>query len=150
MSDKKQKADKQVELLKTEIEDTKSKYLRALADYQNLERRLEHEKERVSKETKKGVILKLLPFLDNMQKAEIFVKDQGLKMVKESFLQVLAETGLQTLELAGSEFDPELAEAVEIVEGERDNIIIEVLRDGYRLEDKVIRPAQVKVSKIRN
>ena len=126
----------------------KNSYLRALADYQNFENRVEKEKEELVKTASKKVITKLLPFLANLEKAEIFVKDEGLKLIKEDFLKVIKEEGLEELDVLGKPFDAGLAEAVEIIQGDEDNKIVDVVRKGYKLGNKVIQAAQVKVSKI--
>jgi len=135
------------EVFKKKIEDYKNKYLRALADYQNLEKRVIEEKESIIKNANQNLILKLLPFLDSLDKAEIFVKDQGLKMVKDSLIQVLKDTGVEEIDLLNKPFDPQISEAIDIVNGDEDNIIVEVLRKGYKFKDKILRVAQVKVSK---
>ena len=62
--------------------------------------------------------------------------------------QILKDEGLEEIEVLDQEFDPHQAEAVEIVAGTEDNIITEVVTKGYKFGDRVIRPAQVKVSKI--
>ncbi len=150
------KTDKQVEaekltqeiiLLKQQVEENKNKYLRALADYQNLEKRIGEERFELMKMANKNLLIKILPFLDNLEKAEVFIKDQGLKISKDHFLQILLEAGLEEIDVLGKEFDPVSSEAVDIVPGKEDNKIIEVLRKGYKFEDKIIRVAQVKVSK---
>ncbi|OGK37077.1 nucleotide exchange factor GrpE [Candidatus Roizmanbacteria bacterium RIFCSPHIGHO2_12_FULL_41_11] len=133
--------------LKQELTDNKNRYLRALADYQNLEKRVNEERQEGQKQAVMQVLNRLFPVLDNLEKAEVFIKDPGLKMVKDSLAQVLADFGLQKLEVLGKEYDPFFAEAVEIVHGEKDNQVIEVLQAGYQLGKKVIRPARVKVSK---
>ncbi len=131
-----------------EIDILKNKYLRALADYQNLEKRVRDERYELIKIANQGLLIKILPFLDNLEKAEIFIKDQGLKISKDHFLQILKETGLEEIDLLNKDFDPNLAEAVDIVPGEEDNKVMEVLRKGYKFEEKILRIAQVKVSKI--
>ncbi len=138
---------KQLEELKKNAEEFKNKYLRALADYQNLEKRVIEEKKDIISLANKNLILKLLPFLDTLDKAEIFVKDQGLKMAKEQIWQVLKEYSLKEIDVLDKPFDPNIAEAVDIVSGEKDNWVVEVLRKGYKLADKILRVAQVKVSK---
>ena len=130
-----------------EIDILKNKYLRALADYQNLEKRVRDERYELIKIANQGLLIKILPFLDNLEKAEIFIKDQGLKISKDHFLQILKETGLEEINLLNKDFDPNLAEAVDIVPGKEDNKVVEVLRKGYKFEDKILRVAQVKVSK---
>ncbi|MDO8611158.1 MAG: nucleotide exchange factor GrpE [bacterium] len=128
-------------------EENKSKYLRALADYQNFENRTLNERMQLIKVANSGLILRLLPFLDMLDKAEIFIKDQSLKMVKDQFEKILKEIGLEEIELIGKEYDPILSEVVDMVEGEKDNVIAEVLRKGYIYNEKILRIAQVKVSK---
>ena len=95
----------------------------------------------------KNLLIKILPFLDNLEKAELFVNDEGLKISKDHFMQILKEAGLVEMDLMNKDFDPVYAEAIDIVEGKEDNKIVEVLKKGYMFEDKIIRIAQVKVSK---
>ncbi len=137
----------EIESLKQQIEEFKNKYLRALADYQNLEKRVNNERFELMKMANKNLLIKILPFLDNLEKAEIFIKDEGLKISKENFLQILKEVGLEEINLLNKDFDPNLAEAIDIVPGIKDNKVVEILRKGYKFEDKIIRVAQVKVSK---
>lgn len=127
--------------------DYKNKYLRALADYHNFEKRVSEEKQQIIKTANTQVILRLLPFLDHLEKAEVFVKDNGLKIVKDDFLKTLKELGLEELDVLGKPFDPHTCEALEVVAGEKDNVVAEVLRKGYKFQEKIIRVAQVKVSK---
>ncbi len=138
---------KQIIDLKNQSDDFKNKYLRALADYQNLEKRIIEEKKELIKIANNQLILKLLPFLDNLEKAEIFIKDTGLKMIREEFYKILAEFGLEELDVLNKSFDPNLAEAVDIVLGDDNDKVVEVVRKGYKIGDKVLRVAQVKVSK---
>lgn len=127
--------------------DYKEKYLRALADYHNFEKRVRNEEEQLVRNATKRIIMKLLPVLDNIEKAEVFIKDQGLQAIKKQIQQILEEEGLRELDLVGKEFNPEVAEAIDAVAGEKDNLVIEVLRKGYELNGKAVRPAQVKVTK---
>ncbi len=137
----------ELEKVKSEASEYKNKYLRALADYQNYENRLQDERLRIEQRAINQLILKLLPFIDNLEKAEVFFKDPGLKMIKDNFYKMLSELGLKEINLVGKEFDPHLAEAVEVVKGDKDNMVTEVIRKGYILNDIILRVAQVKVSK---
>jgi molecular chaperone GrpE len=137
-----------LEEAKNEAESYKSQYLRALADYSNFERRVLEEQENQKLRIKSDVINKLLPFLDNVEKAEVFIKDTGLKMVKDQFLQTIKQLGVEEIELEGTEFDPHTAEVVEVVEGDTDNIILKVSRKAYKLGDRIIQHGLVTVSKI--
>lgn len=133
----------------TKTKSYKNSYLRALADYQNFEKRVGEQKEDFIKSASKRIITKLLPLLNNLEKAEVFVKDPGLKLIKDELEKILKEEGLEELNVLGSIYNPEFAEAVEIIDGEQDNKIVEILRKGYKLNGIVIQVAQVKVSKIK-
>ncbi len=133
--------------LKDQVEEFKNKYLRAIADYQNLEKRVGEERFELMKMANKNLLIKILPFLDNLEKAELFVKDEGLKISKDHFVQILKDAGLEEIEMMGKDFDPISAEAVQLVPGKEEGKIVEVLQKGYKFEDKIIRVAQVKVSK---
>ncbi len=137
----------EVRVLQAELEEAKGKYLRALADYHNLEKRIQVSGEEAAKQATRKMVLRLLPFLDNLEKAEVFISDQGLKMIKDQFEKTLEAEGIEELDVLGKEFDPEEAEAIDTVPGEEDNIVAEVVHRGYSLYGKVIRPAQVKVTK---
>lgn len=133
--------------LKQQIDEFKNKYLRAIADYQNLEKRVGEERFELMKMANKNLLVKILPFLDNLEKAELFIKDPGLKISKDHFMQILTDSGMIEIDCLNKDFDPVVAEAVELVPGEAENKVVEVLRKGYMFEDKIIRVAQVKVSK---
>ncbi len=154
--DKKKKENKKVEEikenvevldLKKQVEDNKNKYLRALADYQNLENRVRGERVSLITSANFNLILKLLPFLDNLDKAEVFIKDEGLKMAKDHLFQTLKEFGVEEIDVLNKLFDPMTSEAIDIVKGDKDDMVVEVLRKGYRMGEKILRVAQVKVSK---
>ncbi len=137
----------EIEKLKKEIEEYKNKYLRALADYQNLEKRVEQQRKELIDSANANLLLKILPILDNLEKAEIFIKDKGLKMIKDSLYHFLKAEGVEEIDVLGKEFDPQLAEAVDVILSDKDNIVVEVLRKGYKFNNRVLRVAQVKVSK---
>ncbi len=140
----------EINSLKQQVEEFKNKYLRALADYQNLEKRIDQERFELMRMGNKNLLIKIIPFLDNLEKAEVFVRDSGLKISKDHFMQILKEAGLEEIDLLGKDFDPNFAEAIDIIPGKEDNKVVKVLRKGYKFEDKIIRVAQVKVSKIIN
>lgn len=143
--DKKQDKIKKIQ---DERDEFKNKYLRALADYHNFEKRINEEKSEILKNATKNVMLRILPFLDNLEKAEVFVKDDGLLIIKKQFLEVLEQEGLKEIEVLNKEFDPHVAEAIDVVKDEKDNVVMDVVRKGYEFKGNVIRPAQVRVSKI--
>ncbi len=136
--------------LEKERDNWKNKYLRALADYQNLEKRIIQEKEEIVKKANFELIKKMLTILDDLEKAELFIKDKGLKMIKDSFLKILQSENVEEIEVLGKPFDPYTCEAVEILPGKEDNKVLEVVRKGYRIGNQIIRVAQVKVGKKNN
>ena len=120
------------------------KYIRALADYQNLEKRVEREKDGFVKFANVVLVLKMLPVLDNLERASKHLGDPGIELVIKQFKEALALEGVSEIPAEGAEFDPEHHEAIEKIAG-AEGQIMEVLEKGYRLGDKVIRPAKVKI-----
>lgn len=120
---------------------------RALADYQNLERRVEEERRLLSTLSAAIVIEKFLPVLDNLENAQKHLKDQGLEIVIKQFKDILTTEGVTEMEAEGQTFDPQLHEAIEAKEGENDNMIVSTTKKGYKMNDKVLRPAQVVVER---
>lgn len=118
---------------------------RALADYRNLERRVEEERKLLGQLSSAILIEKFLPVLDNLENAQAHLNDQGLDMVVKQFKDVLAQEGVEEIEAEGSKFDPKLHEAVETQEGENDDVVAKVLTRGYKLNGNVLRPAKVVV-----
>lgn len=129
-------------------EDYKTKYLRALADYKNLQRQIDNERKDLFEVAVSGVLAQIVPTLDMMYQAEVWVKDPGLAMVKDQLAKTLEGLGLTEVELKGKEYDPHTAVVIETVDGGKDNIVVEVVAKAYAINGKVIRPGQVKVSKL--
>ena len=129
-----------------QIEDWKAKYLRALADYQNLEKRTQAEKPEIRRFAAGGILMRLLPVLDTLTKASTLVQDTGLELALKELSAVLSEQGVEKIEVVGKPFDPHRMECVEVVAG-TDNIVVEETLPGYRLHGKILRVAQVKVGK---
>ena len=144
---KDEKVESELMQAKKEVEDFKNKYLRALADYKNLENRFYQERQRLQEQIKKECVIKFLHFLDGLDQAEVFNKDPGLKMIANNFKSTLSELGVKEIELLGHEYDPHFAEAVEVVNGKHDDMIVEVLQKAYEINGQVIRQGRVKVSK---
>lgn len=160
MTEKKENIEKLKEKIK-KLEDEKQEYLegwqRARANFINYKKR---EKERMQETIDYGneeLLLKLLPIFDNLKRAESFIpseeenKDwvQGITHIKSQFKKILEEEGVEEIETIGKKFDPSIAEAVEKVESEEydTDIVVEEIQPGYKLKDKVLRPAKVKVAK---
>ena len=133
--------------MKKQIEEYKSKYLRAIADYRNYERRVQDQRIEWTKNANKNVILKLLSFLDDLERAEVFVKDPNLFHVKETFVKMLKNEGLEEIEVLNKAYDPYTAEVIDMKDGDKDDVVIAVLRKGYVYNGQLLRVAQVTVSK---
>lgn len=133
--------------LQQEIEEWKGKYFRALADYQNLEKRVKLQREELVKYASEKIIYELLAVLDTLEQAEKHLKDPGLTLGVKNLWIVLAGNGVKRIEVLSKKFNPHEMECVEVVESDKEDEVIEEVRAGYKLEDKVIRVAQVKVGK---
>ncbi len=139
---------KQIEELQKQGEEWKNKYLRALADYQNLEKRTYAEKEEIRKFAAESMLERLLPVLDSFELAQQHLKDQGLTLALKEWYAFLQERGVERIKTVGRDFNPHEMECIEVVDGEENKAIEEVL-PGYTLFNRVLRVAQVKVGKNR-
>lgn len=142
MSKKKQAADMQI--LPEQMEELESKWKRALADYQNLEKRVMLERSQFVKLATVGVVEKFIGVLDDLELAAKHVNDEGLNMVIKKFVSVLQSEGVKEIEADGKPFDPHLMEAVDRVAGPKD-MVINIVKKGYQIDTTVVRPAQVTV-----
>lgn len=132
-----------------ELETVRGMLARALADYDNLSKRVDREKQDLGKIASIGVIIRLLPVLDNLESAQDHLQDQGLAISIGEFKKVLKEEGLTEIRPSvGDGFDENSMEAIEVVSGSSDNIISELVLTGWKFDDgTVVRHAKVKVSK---
>lgn len=140
---RKKKTPKQVE---AEIRDLTQKWKRALADYANLEKRIKLEKDSFVKFSNAALLDKLLSVLDDLERAEEHLGDKGLALAMVQFRSVLKSEGVEELKAKGMKFDPETMDCLEMAKGPK-NIVVEVIQKGYSLDNKVLRPAKVKVGK---
>lgn len=124
---------------------------RAVADYQNLERRVSEGRSELTNFMGAELIRKLLPVLDHLEKSLAGASEKesgwykGVEMAVKEFKQVLESEGLEEISCEG-EFNPALHEAIDIRDGEN-NMILEIVKKGYNLNGKVLRPAQVVVGR---
>jgi molecular chaperone GrpE len=131
--------------------------LRVKAEFENYKKRITKEKEAFLKYVLENFVGELLSTLDNFERALVSAKNsqefssfhQGVEMIYNQLFKVLEKEGLTKIEAKGKEFDPRFHEAQEIIESSEDpdNLIVEELLKGYKLNDKVIRPSVVKVAK---
>ncbi len=128
------------------------KYLRAIAEFDNYKKRTQKEKEEIYSIAKADVVLGLLPVIDNFERAEKFSEDknveEGMALIRKQFNEFLKKIGVEEIEAEMKPFDPNFHNAVlhEDREGVDENIVVEVLQKGYKLGEKVIRHAMVKVA----
>jgi len=142
----KKKQNDQIEELQKQIEEWKAKYLRVLADYQNLEKRKSEEIGQVRRFAGEILLNRLLPVVDTFTRALVHVKDPGLELAFQELEAFLKDAGVEKMDVVGKLFNPQEMECIEVVDGE-DNIVIEESLSGYTLYGKVIRVAQVKVGR---
>ncbi|MGM0366803.1 MAG: nucleotide exchange factor GrpE [Actinomycetota bacterium] len=155
----------EIELLQKELDEYKKleveyqdRIKRLQADYDNYRKRTMKEHLEHIKRANKDLVEKLLPVIDNFERALEAGKNAGGKddefykgvlMIYNNLMEVLKKEGLKVIIPEGEEFDPQVCEAAvtESVEGVEEGVVLEVLRKGYKLKDYLIRPAVVKVCK---
>lgn len=140
------KIDKKIDECKEKVEELENQVKRTLADYRNLENRIQNERGEWILKANKELLLNILPVLDTLMLANKHSKDQSLVLSLQQFLDILKKEGVTKIEALGKDFDPNLMEGISMVQGEEGKII-EEMRAGYMLYDKVLRPAQVTVGK---
>ena len=132
-------------------EDFENKYLRAHAEMQNIQRRASEERQSLQRYRSQDLAKAILPSLDNLERAlavEGLTEDvkKGLEMVQTSLIQALKDEGVEEVDTA--DFDPNLHMAVQTLNADDEHstdTIAEVLQKGYKLHDRLLRPAMVVV-----
>lgn len=142
--------------IESELAETKDKHVRLAADFENFRKRARQEQMDTIQHASAELISRLLPVLDDLRSAldhrpegidESWVK--GLELSVRKLEEVLGAHGLQPIDAVGSKFDPKMHEAVgheESSEHPEDTVVLE-LRRGYRIRERVVRPALVKVAR---
>lgn len=149
MMGKLQRADE----LEGELNDLRGKYARLLADFENYRRRTNQDVLDAKGAGISKAVEELLPVYDDLARAlEVAKKDpasvlSGLSGVQGAMLRTFEKLGLEQTGAEGEPFDPALHEALQVVPGERDNVIVQVYQSGFRMGDKLVRPARVVVEK---
>jgi len=143
--------------LSAEVAEWKDRCLRAAADMENVRRRARLDAEEARKFANERLVSELLPVLDNFGRA-LDAADQtedfealrtGVQLIHRQLDELLTRAGLVRIEAEGQTFDPNLHEAIMQVEPEGDqppHLVVQELRPGYRLNDRVVRPSLVKVT----
>jgi molecular chaperone GrpE len=140
--------------LKEERDALYDRAARQQAEFDNLRKRLAREQAEHKQYAATDVVKSLLPILDSLQRAlDAAPADdkmrQGVELIVRQFNDALAKAGVQSIEAKGKRFDPTQHEAVEMVETAEfpDDTVIDELQRGYRIKDRLLRPAMVRVAR---
>ena len=144
---------KQLAESQAQADEYKDGWQRAVAEFQNYRRRVEAEKAEVYQNAVADIIRRYLPVLDDMERALAarpadLAWAEGVELIHRKLQDILEAEGIQRIEAEGQIFDPNFHEAVlqEPSEGHQSGQVIAVLRNGYMLGERVIRPAQVRLA----
>ena len=147
------KEEEKIEALEKEQAALNDRYLRLCAEYDNFRKRSQKEKDALYGDVKANAVSAFLPVYDNLERAlkqgtEDEAYRKGVEMIMTQFCTTLEKLGVTPIECQGEKFDPALHNAVMHVEDEEkgENEIVEVFQKGFKLGDKVIRFAMVKVA----
>ena len=141
------------EKLTQELNETKDKLLRVMAEYDNFRKRSQKEKEMAYGDTKASTIAEFLPVYDNFiramstENADLDTFKKGIEMIFNQYGETFKKLGVESFGEKGETFDPNIHNAVMHGEDEElpENSISDVFSTGYKMGDRVIRPAIVKV-----
>lgn len=142
------------EKLQKELDAAKEAHMRTLAEYDNFRKRSIKEKEAIAGDSKAMALTELLPVLDNFERAAMNSEAdfdsyrKGVEMTFGSFMDVLKKLGVEQFGEPGEQFDPNIHNAVMHCEDDslEENVITDVFSKGYKLGDRVLRHAMVKVA----
>lgn len=145
--------DAEIVKLKEELESTNDRLKRLIAEFDNFKKRNAKEREMLYNSVLADVVNGFLPVLDNLEKAASAETadtnyKQGIDLVLKQYIDVLSSFGVKEIESIGKTFDPELHEAVSMVQDETlgEKVVKEEFRKGYKLGDKVLRHSMVIVA----
>jgi molecular chaperone GrpE len=146
----------EVARLTDEHNQLQDRLLRTTAEFDNFRKRVERERREMADRAAEGVLLDLLPVVDDLERAlaaeaagdSAEAYRRGVELIYKQLTDLLARRGVKPMDALGADFDPNLhqAGASEAAEGYRDGEVIAVLRTGYLLNDRLLRPAMVKVA----
>lgn len=157
MEDTDQDLQKELDESKAKAEENLAGWKRALADLENFQKRKEVETVEWIGLGKVSTFNQILPILDSLEQALTHapeIEDEQYKNWKTGLLGIikqlettLSQVGIEKIKAIGEKFDPHFHEAVKEVPGEEDGVVVEQYQTGYTMNGKVIRPAQVAISK---
>ena len=139
-----------LEQLVNEVNDYKDKYYRAVAETENIKKRVERDKTQAIKFANEKFARDLLETLDDFENClKVEMDDDirtGIELIYRGLLKTLEKNKVK--ECVYETFDPQIHEAISSVESDQEsNTIVEIFRKGYMIEDKLLRPAMVSVSR---
>lgn len=151
---KEEKAEEEVNPLEKELADTKEQLLRITAEYANFRKRSEKEKSETFSFATAKTVGELLPVIDNLERALSNEQEdyeglkKGVQMTYDGLMATLEKLGVTAYGESGEQFDPNFHNAVMHIEDEEleANVITDVFQKGYKINDKVVRPAMVKTA----
>ena len=146
--------EEKLEEAQKQAKDNLDKYIRQLAEFENFRKRSNSEKTAMYSNGVRDTVEKLLPVIDNFERAVEAADDKedpmykGVEMILKQFMEILEHLGVKEIHSKGDPIDPNVHSAVMHVDDEScdENIVVEVFQKGYTLGDKVIRPSMVKVA----
>jgi len=142
-----------LDALTRERDDLRELAQRVQADFENYRKRALREQTAVIERASAGVVEQLLPVVDNLELALANIGDadekvrKGVELVYAELLGVLEKSGLERIDAMGKPFDPNEHEAVAQEDGDGEPVVFDILRNGYRLKGRVLRPATVRVTR---
>lgn len=155
LKDRLKKKDAEIKALKQELADLKDAHLRRLADMENLRKRFEREKGEFQQYALSGVMLELLDLADNFERALQSVPAdaadktfrEGVELIFRMLQALLAKHGVRPIVPGGKGFDPTIQQAMTVAESDQvaEPTVEEELQKGYMIQDRLLRPAMVKV-----
>lgn len=143
------KAEKEIKALKDELAEANDKYLRLAAEYDNYRKRTAKEKSDAYNDAYIDAVKAILPLADSLDKAIQFTPDdEGIKAITKQLKDIFTKIGVSEIESDGKEFDPNLHNAIMHEENEElgENVVTQTFEKGYKLGEKIIRHAMVKVA----
>jgi molecular chaperone GrpE len=132
--------------LQQQIDTLTDRLNRSLADYSNLEKRIESQRQFFVTLATTSIITKMIEILDDLYLTYQHISDPGLKIAIDKFISVLQSEGVEEIIAQDKEFDPSTMDCFQIISG-KENHVISVKKPGYKLNGHVIRPSQVVVGK---
>ncbi len=131
--------------LEARIAQLEENWKRALADYANLEKRIEKQKSSLAFFLKGEVILSFLKVFEDLKRSQLILKDKGLGLILDELRSNLQKQGVEEIVTEGKMFDPTKMEAVETIKGKHKGRVVRTVESGFLLDDSVLKPAKVVV-----